>query len=85
MERNTQRINGELERLHRLSYDELDNHLTHAFHRLTDAQADVDRLLAERHRRINTALPFGELAVHASEILEVDPTTFNDGFATDSE
>lgn len=75
MERNVQRINGEVERLHRLSYEELDQHLTHAFHRLEAAQADVDNLLAERHRRINTALPLGEFAIE----------TFNDGFATGEE
>lgn len=73
MERNVQRINGEKERLHRLDNEQLDTHLTHAFKRLEAAQADVDRLLHERHRRM------GGLSLQG----ELDFTTFDDGFSTD--
>lgn len=79
MERNIQRINGEKERLHRLTNEQLDNHLTHAYQRLGDAQADVERLQYERFRRMNTALPLGLVAVEQ----EIDYSTFDDGFSTD--
>lgn len=73
MERNVQRINGELARMHRLTNEEVDSGLTHAFHRLEDAQGDVDKYLYERHRRM------GGYAVQG----ELDFTTFDDGFSTD--
>jgi hypothetical protein len=74
MERNVQRINGEVEQLHRLSNEELDQHLTHAFLRLDAAQSDVDRLLHERHIRI-----LGSGVIQQ----ELDFSTFDDGFSTD--
>jgi hypothetical protein len=79
MERNVKRINGEKERLHRLSNEELDNHLSHAYNRLATAQAEVEHLQYERFRRINTALPLGLVAVEQ----EIDYSTFDDGFSTD--
>jgi len=61
MERNVQRINGERTWLHRLTNEELDNHLTHAFIRLAEDEADVERLLHERHRRMGDVAVQGEL------------------------
>jgi hypothetical protein len=72
MNRNVQRINGEVERLHRLTNEQLDNHLMHAFQRLEGAQADVDTILYERHRRMGGFVVQGEL----------DFAFVNDGFAS---
>lgn len=74
MERNVQRINGDIARLHRLTNEELDNSITHAYLRVERAQADVDKLLHERHIRI-----LGRGVIQP----ELDFSTFDDGFSTD--
>ena len=79
MERHIRRIDGHLTRLHRLSNEELDNSIQHAYARLEQAQSDVDYLIFERHRRINQVLPFGEIAVQET----IDYATANDGFASE--
>lgn len=79
MERHVRRINGEKERLHRLSNEELDNHLNHAYSRLAKVQEEVEYLQYERFRRINVELPLGLVAVQQ----EIDYSTFDDGFSTD--
>lgn len=72
MERRVVRINGEMERLHRASDEELGAQLFHAAGRLERAQTDIDTLNSELHRRFNTELPMGELAIEKT----VEPPTF---------
>lgn len=72
MERRVVRINGEIERLHRATDEELGAQLFHAAGRLERAQADIDTINSELHRRFNTELPLGELAVEKT----TEPDTF---------
>lgn len=65
MERVVTRIAGEKTHLHRLSDEELGGHLFHASARLEAAQADIDILQAELHKRFNVELPLGEIALES--------------------
>jgi hypothetical protein len=64
-DRNVQRINGEIEHLHLLSNDELDNHYQYAQQRRNSANHDMDIVADEIHRRSNAELPLGEVALGA--------------------
>ena len=63
VERNVQRIDGIKTHLHGLSDEELSQQLFHASARLEGAQADIETLHGELHRRFNNALPLGEYAL----------------------
>lgn len=65
MERVVTRIDGQVTHLHRLSDEELGGHLFHASARLEAAQADIDTLQVELHKRFNVELPLGEIALES--------------------
>lgn len=72
MERRVVRINGTVERLHRVTDEELGGYLFYAAERLAQAQADIDNLQGELHRRFNVELPMGEIAIEKA----MEPDTF---------
>jgi hypothetical protein len=51
VERNVQRINGELVRLHRLSDDEIESYMSHAHDRIEGSVRDLEHLGVESARR----------------------------------
>lgn len=73
MEQNIQPTNNERGHLLKLTNEELDHQLTHAFIRVEEDKAELERLLYERHRRM------GGYAMQE----ELDFSSFNDGFTTD--
>ncbi len=62
MERNVQRINGEVTHLHQLSDAELDNMRGYALERVHDQQTDIERLETE----IAARRPVAQLALEMS-------------------
>lgn len=60
MERNPQRINGDLMRLHQLTDDELDGVIAHTFVRVERAAGDLETLGQEAARRFAIAGGVGE-------------------------
>lgn len=65
MERNVQRINGEVEHLHLLTNDQLNMHYYYAGQRRDAAVADMETVAGEIHRRANVELPLAELAIES--------------------